>query len=213
MVGIKNIIFDLGGVIIDLEREQSVKRFIEIGVSDAETLLDPYEQKGIFLELENGSLTFPQFCDKLRAHTGKNISEEAISHAWKGFIMDVPAYKLEYLLELRKKYKLYLLSNTNPVIMDWARTPQFTPAGRPITDYFDKIYASYEIGITKPDPAIFEYMIRDAGLDPSESLFVDDGKRNVEVGEEFGFLTYQPFNKEDWRKPVQAILDQSKSTK
>lgn len=206
MNAIKNIIFDLGGVIIDLERARCVKRFIEIGVADAETLIDPYEQKGIFLELENGSITFPQFCEKIEAHAGKKIPAEAIRHAWMGFIVDIPAYKLDYILSLREKYKVYLLSNTNPVIMGWARTNQFTQAGRPITDYFDHIYASYEIGITKPNPAIFEFMIRDAGINPRESLFIDDGRMNVEVGKELGFETYQPLNKEDWREPVNRIL-------
>ena len=110
-------------------------------------------------------------------------------------------------MKLREEYNVYLLSNTNPIIQEgWARTSEFTPAGRPIGAYFDKMYTSYEVGVTKPDPKIFEYMIRDSGLNPSETLFVDDGKSNIEIARQLGFETYQPENGEDWREPINRYL-------
>lgn len=209
MTKIKNIVFDLGGVLIELDHGQAVRRFEDIGVDDAEQLLDPYEQKGIFLEVENGTITAEEHYEKLRKHTGKDIPYEDIQHAWLGFIADTPQYKLDYLLKLREHYNVYLLSNTNPIIQEgWARTDQFTPAGRPIGSYFDKMYTSYEVGVTKPDRKIFDYMIADSGLIPSETLFVDDAKSNVEVGRSLGFQTYQPVNGEDWREAVDKILTQ-----
>ena len=81
MAKIKNIVFDLGGVLIDLDHGQAVRRFKEIGVADAEQLLDPYEQKGIFLEVENGTITAEEYCEKLRKHAGKDIPYEDIKHA------------------------------------------------------------------------------------------------------------------------------------
>jgi len=204
---IKNIVFDLGGVIIDLDRDQAVRRFEQIGVDDAEQLIDAYEQKGIFLQLEDGSINTEKFCQKLREHTGKNLSFEDITHAWMGFVVDVPQYKLDYILKLRDKYKVYLLSNTNPIIqLQWAQTNRFTSAGRPLNDYFDKLYTSYEVGVTKPDRRIFDYMVQDSGMIPAETLFVDDGKSNIEVGKEFGFQTYMPLNKEDWRSAIDRFL-------
>lgn len=204
---IKNIVFDLGGVLIDLDHNQAVRRFEEIGVEDAGQLLDPYEQKGFFLELENGKIDTDTFCRKLREHTGKPLSFDEIRYAWMGFISDVPQYKLDFLLELRKKYKVYLLSNTNPIIQSWARSEAFTPAGRPISAYFDKMYTSYEAGVTKPDAAIFGRMIEDAPLIPSETLFVDDGASNIQVGQGLGFHTYRPENAEDWRKAILDLLE------
>lgn len=204
---IKNIVFDLGGVLIDLDHIQAVRRFEEIGVDDAGELLDPYEQKGFFLELENGKIDTDTFCRKLREHTGKPLSYDEIRYAWMGFIADVPQYKLDFLLELRKKYKVYLLSNTNPIIQSWARSEAFTPAGRPISAYFDKMYTSYEVGVTKPDAAIFDRMIEDAPLIPSETLFVDDGASNIQVGQGLGFHTYRPENAEDWRKSILDLLE------
>jgi len=206
MSTIKNIVFDLGGVILDLDRSCAVRRFEELGIANAEELLDPYEQTDVFLELETGRIDMSGFCDTLSRYAGKALSEEAVRHAWMGFIVDVSQEKLDYILELRKKYKVYMLSNTNPVIMGWARTAAFTPAGRPITDYFDKIYTSYEIGITKPDIRIFEYMLDDSRMIPEETLFVDDGAKNITAGRSLGMLTCQPENKEDWRETVAKLL-------
>ena len=133
---IKNIVFDLGGVIMDLDTDRAVSRFVEIGVKNAPELVNAYQQKGVFLADRE------TFCKKLSEYAGKEISDEEALNAWRGFITDIPQYKLDYILDLRSKYKLYLLSNTNPFILEWARTSSFTEAGRPITAYFDKIYAS-----------------------------------------------------------------------
>lgn len=206
-MSIKNIVFDLGGVIIDLDYAQAVQRFKEIGVDDAEELIDSYEQKGIFLEVENGAIGVEEYCQKLREHTGKNLSFEDVVRAWMGFVADVPQYKLDYILKLRDTYKVYLLSNTNPILqLEWAQTTRFTAAGRPLNDYFDKLYTSYEVGVTKPDRRIFDFMIEDSGIIPSETLFVDDGKRNIQAAESLGFKTYMPANKEDWRDAIDRFL-------
>lgn len=207
MSTIKNIIFDLGGVIIDLDRDQAVRSFESIGVEDANQLIDAYEQKWIFQDLETGRIGVEEFCDQLREHTGKDLPFEDIKKAWMGFIVDTPQYKLDYIWELRKHYKLYLLSNTNPIIqLEWAQTDRFTEAGLPINAYFDKLYTSYEVGVTKPDRRIFDFMVQDSGMLPSESLFVDDGKSNIEVAKQLGFHTYQPQNGEDWREAISDII-------
>ena len=206
MAEIKNIVFDLGGVIIDLDRECSVKRFRDIGVENIEEMLDPYEQRGLFLDFENGSVDLEEFRSELSTMIGKELTTEEVAHGWMGFIQAVPQYKLDYILELRKKYKVYILSNTNPVVLKWAKTSAFSEAGLPVTDYCDKFYASFEMKVTKPNPRIFELMVKDSGMIPAETLFVDDGKLNVEEGEKLGFITYQPLNKEDWREPLDQIL-------
>ncbi|MCD7938388.1 MAG: HAD family phosphatase [Tannerellaceae bacterium] len=206
MATIKHIVFDLGGVIMTIDRDQAVKRFEEIGVKDAAQLIDPYEQKGIFLDLEDGSVDAEGFRRELSQHVGKEITPEEVSYGWLGFVVDVPQEKLDYILELRKNYKVYLLSNTNPVIQAWARSPRFSAAGRPINEYFDKMYASYELKMTKPDPEIFKYMLKDGNMDPGETLFIDDGKTNIEVAASLGIHTYQPINGADWREELDHII-------
>jgi 5-amino-6-(5-phospho-D-ribitylamino)uracil phosphatase len=206
MKQIKNIVFDFGGVIINLSRESAVRKFIEIGVANADELLGAYHQKGIFLEVEDGRITAEEFRMKLSSLAGRELTYQQILNGWKGFISDLPSYRLDYLLELRKKYKLYLLSNTNPYIMGWARSPGFSPAGKPLDDYFDKIYTSYELKQVKPALGIFKHMIADSGLLPEETLFVDDGSANIEVAEKLGMKTFQPENGVDWRKELSALL-------
>jgi len=196
---IKNIVFDLGGVILTLDRNEAVRRFKQAGLKQAEELLDPYHQKGLFLDLEDGRLTAGEFYDAIRRLAGKYISNEEIDDGWLGFVADTPAYKLEMLEELRKSYKLYLLSNTNPMIMDWALSPRFSAKGKSLDQYFDKLYLSYQIGTSKPDPQIYKYLIEDSGIIPSETLFIDDGKANIEAGKAFGMRVFQAKNGEDFR--------------
>jgi putative hydrolase of the HAD superfamily len=102
-----------------------------------------------------------------------------------------------------------LLSNNNPILIDWARTSDFSPDGHPLTFYFDKLYISYEMKCVKPDRAIFEAMIRDSGILPSESLFIEDGLHNIRTAKEVGFQTYLAQNGGDWRKPVEEILQRN----
>lgn len=203
---IKNIVFDFGGVIISFDRDQAVKAFRQIGVKEADRLLDKYHQKGIFQEVENGNMDAEAFRRELSKICGKELTYKEVEDGWKGFVTEVPQYKLDYLNELRKKYKVYILSNTNPYIMGWARSVALTPAGKPLDAYVDKIYTSYEAGSTKPDRGIFEYMIKDSGLNPAETIFVDDGASNIAVGEELGFVTLQPENGEDWRRKLEVLL-------
>jgi len=206
MERIKNIVFDFGGVIVNFSREAAVKKFEEIGVANANELLDAYHQKGAFLQVEDGTINAEEFRIILSELAGKELTYEQVKEGWLGFMLDVPQYRLEYLLELKKKYKLYILSNTNPYVMSWARSNDFTIAGRPLDDYFDKIYTSYELKAVKPGKTIFELMIKDADMLPGETLFIDDGPANIKMAKELGMMTFQPINGEDWRDDLTALL-------
>ncbi|MDR2804126.1 MAG: HAD family phosphatase [Dysgonamonadaceae bacterium] len=199
LTGIKNLVFDLGGVIITLDRDEAVRRFVEAGAKDAAERLNPYHQNGIFLELEEGKLSREEFYEVFWKETGSSASKEAIDAGWLGFMKDVPVAKLRLLERLNAEgYRLYLLSNTNPVIMEWALSSDFSADRKPLDAYFDKLYLSYQLKCVKPDPAIFQKMIADSGLIPSETLFLDDGAANVQMGEQLGFRTYLPVNGEDF---------------
>ena len=197
----------MGGVIVDVHREEAVRQFKAIGVDDADMLIDANNHQGLFLAFENGDIDTETFRRQLSAHAGKDISPEAVVKAWKSIISKPPQYKLDYIFELRKKYKLFLLTNNNPILIDWARTSDFSDAGLPITHYFDKLYISYEMKCTKPGRLIYEKLIDDSGINPSETLFIEDGLRNISTARELGFQVYQAENTEDWRKAITAILD------
>lgn len=196
---IKTIIFDFGGVVVDINRDSAVKRFKEVGVDEADSLLDTYRQEGIFLALEEGKLSRHEFYDELRKLAGKQIANERIDYAWKGFFLHVDQGRLDFLTELRKNYRVCLLSNTNPIVMAWARSSQFSPAGKPLDDYFDKLYLSYQMGVAKPHREIFEQVIQSENLAPSQMLFIDDGAANIEMATSLGFQTAMPKHGEDFR--------------
>lgn len=203
---IKNIVFDFGGVIADIDRDRAVQAFFQLGLEDAETRLDKYHQTGIFQELEEGKLTADEFRQKLSTLCGRELTMEETRRAWLGFFTGVDVRKLDYMLELKKSYRVYLLSNTNPFVMSWACSPEFTTRGKSLADYCDKLYLSYQIGCTKPEPQIFHYMLKDSQIIPSETLFVDDGTSNVRVGRELGMHTFQPENGTDWREELARLL-------
>ncbi|MDR0743653.1 MAG: HAD family phosphatase [Tannerella sp.] len=204
---IKNIIFDMGGVLVDVHRERAIAAFKAIGVTDAGLLIDSYHHKGLFLDIENGDIDTEGFCRLLGEHAGRNIPGHDIEQAWRSIVSDPPAYKLDYLTELRMTHSLFLLSNNNPILMDsWAFTNRFSSAGRPLTDYFDKLYLSYQMKCTKPGTLIFKKMILDSGIQPSESLFIDDGPHNIETARTLGFQTCLAQNGEDWREDLSAII-------
>ncbi|MDR3129349.1 MAG: HAD family phosphatase [Tannerellaceae bacterium] len=205
-MAIKNVVFDLGGVIITLDRARAVARFAQMGLQAMDELLDIYEQRGVFLELETGRIDAEGFRSKLSAMVGKVLTMEEVTAGWLSFMWDVPQAKLDYIGELRKEYKVLLLSNTNPIVMEWTESGDFCPAGRPLSSYFDGIYASYRMGVTKPDPCIFLRMMEGAGIQAQETLFVDDGVRNIETAARLGMHTYLAVNGEEWRPQVEAIL-------
>jgi putative hydrolase of the HAD superfamily len=209
-MAISNVVFDLGGVIITIDRQRAVERFEQMGLKDVDSVLDIYEQRGIFLELEAGRTDAEGFRHKLSTMVGRELTAEEIAAGWLGFMADVPQYKLDYIEGLRKEHKVFLLSNTNPIVMAWAESSDFCPAERPLSSYFDGIYASYRMGITKPDPRIFLRMMKEANISAADTLFVDDGVRNIKTAAGLGMHTYLATNGEDWRSDLETLLHADK---
>lgn len=202
---IKNIVFDFGGVIVELNRPAAVSRFKEMGVDCIEELLDPYRQKGVFRKIEDGSMSRADFYREICKLAGKNISDSDIDRGLFDFIMPVEQKKLDCILELRKKYKVLLLSNTNDITMSWAMSEKFSPAGKPIDYYFDGLYLSYKLGCMKPDSGIFHAMIRMAKINPAETLFIDDSEANISAGKALGFKTFR-FEKENSFSEIESRI-------
>jgi putative hydrolase of the HAD superfamily len=191
MSEIKNVVFDFGGVIVDINRTAALNKFKETGIENIEELLDPYRQKGLFCKIEDGSMSREDFYAEICRLTGKHIDSKDIDQAWFDFIvMPVEQTRLDYILKLRTKYKVLLLSNTNDIIMSWAMSEKFSPAGKPLDYYFDELYLSYKTGYMKPDFKIFEVMTGLSGINPAETLFIDDSEANIAAGKTLGFKTF-----------------------
>ena len=206
---IKNIAFDLGGVVLALSYEQAVRRFEEIGLKDARQQLDAFEQRGIFGDLEAGRITTEDFRRELSRMVGRELTLDECFYAWHGYVDHVPQRNLEALLSLRNRgYQVCLLSNTNPFMMQWA-DKDFDGQGHPISYYFDALYLSFECKVMKPRREIFEMMLRGQQATPEETLFVDDGPRNVEMAASMGMHTLCPQNNADWTEDLENKIKTS----
>ncbi len=205
---IKNLIFDFGGVVADLDFAQAIRAFESIGVHDAAQRLDCYLQSGIFYDLEAGAIDKERFCQLLGGEYHRHITVEQAHRAWMGYFAPINCNKLRTIERLHDYYRIFLLSNTNPFVMDWADSESLSEMRKPLSHYFDRLYCSYRIGVLKPDRRIFDYLSADAGIEPSESLFVDDGAANVASARELGFHTLQPLNGEDWSGRLFALLNE-----
>lgn len=204
---IRNIAFDLGGVVIALSYEQAVKRFEEIGLSDARKHLDAFCQQGIFGDLEKGVITPEEFRTEISRLVGRELSHDECRYAWHGYVEAVPQRNLQMLLRLRQLgYKVCLLSNTNPYMMQWAMSNEFDGNGHSIEHYFDHLYLSYQCKQMKPSPEIFRMMLEGQQSSPEETLFIDDGQKNIEAAKALCIQTLFPKNNEDWTEPLAKLL-------
>ncbi len=200
MTMIKNIIFDMGGVLLDLDRQRCIDSFAAIGYPQAGQMLNNYAQTGIFGDLERGRITVAGFYDHIRRETGRSsLTDAEIAGALNSFIVGMPEYKLRMLSDLRKRFTIYMLSNTNAVMMPHIRESYFTRHGLTFDDYFDRAFLSYEMDEIKPAERIFLDMVAQGGMAPSESLFIDDGPSNIETAARLGFRTYLAKEHEDFR--------------
>ena len=203
---IRNIAFDLGGVVLALSYEQAVRRFEEIGLQDARKQLDAFEQKGIFGDLESGRIDEEDFRRELSVMVGRPLTMDECYYAWHGYVDYVPQRNLEAILKLRAQgYQVCLLSNTNPFMMQWAEK-DFDGKGHPVSYFFDAMYLSFECKVMKPRREIFEVMLRGQQATAEETLFVDDGPRNVEMAASIGMHTLCPQNNEDWIPALETLL-------
>ncbi|WP_321478655.1 HAD family phosphatase [uncultured Bacteroides sp.] len=195
---IKNIIIDFGGVLIDLDRQRCIDNFKKIGFLNVDEFIDPYRQQGFFMDFEKGLTTASEFRNAVREQAGKLIVDKQIDAAWNSFLIGIPTFKLDLLLELRKNYVVYLLSNTNEIHWKWACKNSFSYKGFRVEDYFEKMFLSFELHKAKPEAEIFSTLIEETGILPEESFFIDDASANCLVAQSFGITTYTPKAGEDW---------------
>lgn len=199
MTSIRNVIFDLGGVLVDLDIERCRAAFRALGMPEVARIIDTSHPAEMLGRLERGDSSVHEACDAMRALSGRpEVSDERIAEAYGAFLTGVPVARLRMIDELRRRgLRTYVLSNNNPMAMQVIRR-MFAADGHPMEYYFDRIYLSYELRELKPSEAIFRRMIDDSGMIPGESLFIDDSERNLATARELGFGVYCPAPGEDF---------------
>lgn len=199
---IKNIFLDMGGVVFLQDTEEAFRRFRKAGINP-DDYMGVYGQKDFFLDLETGKIDALTFCSRMAEVTGKKeISWSEAQYCWLGFIREVPVSRLRFLMSLRKEYRLCLLTNTNPFIMDFTRSSSFSADGLPISAYFDSLFCSYEMKSYKPNLDFFEKVLQTGGMKAEESLFIDDSITNVRAAEAVGIRGLHVASNEDWTAPL-----------
>ncbi len=188
MKGIKNIIFDLGGVIINLDNQLTEDAFIALGTKPIREYFGHGHAASFFKDYEVGALTSQEFVDMIRSETGLTASDEEIIRAWNALLLDFPPERIQLLKELGKTYRIFLFSNTNELHLQhlnniYANT---FPGGKTLDDHFEKAYYSHTMKMRKPDTASFQQILKENRLKGEETLFVDDALINVEGAEKAG---------------------------
>lgn len=179
-------LFDLGGVIVDLQRDACLQAFDAIGI-DIRPFIGTFRQGGVFSQLEYGEIGISEFCETLRTMSGNaEATDERIVAAWEAYLAGIPEERLELLSNIRRNYPTYLLSNTNAVHWEQTRRDFLSQGGRDVADYFEATFLSYELHLQKPDPAIYRAVIGRVGGAPEEILFLDDSEENCRVARECG---------------------------
>lgn len=203
----KNIIFDFGGILVDLDKSRCLEAFDRLGFTQAARWIDAYSQQGIFGELEAGNITPEGFCNEVRRLTDCQATDEQLWDAWNLFLAGIPRWRIEALLELRKHYTVYLLSNTNATHWEYACRYFFPYKNFRAEDYFDRIFLSYELHQVKPSEDIFRTVLKQTGAIPEETLFIDDSATNCATAQSLGIHIYCPPVGEDWRKLFADVLN------
>ncbi|HBZ35855.1 MAG TPA: HAD family phosphatase [Rikenellaceae bacterium] len=206
---IENIVFDLGGVIITLDRQACVDSFKKLGFKDFDDILNDFVQDGFFLEFEKGAIDAARFREIICDHIGHIVKDYEIDNAMGDFLSDIPVKRFETLLRLKKSYNVFLLSNTNPIAMSKVRDI-FSAYGIDMNDCFDKMYLSYQMKMVKPNNEIFLKMMEDSRIKAEESLFIDDGEMNINTANSLGFKTLHLKKGIDLDSEIEKFLNEQK---
>ena len=201
MQGIKNIIFDLGGVIINLDNQRTEEAFVSMGVANFREFFGHGHAASFFKEYEIGKISDEEFVRSLKELAGLSLPDEDIIKGWNALLLDFPPERIQLLKELSQRYRLFLFSNTNSLHLSaLQKIYHDTIKDGELDDHFERTYYSHLLGLRKPDKISYQHILSENKLVPEETLFVDDALINVEGANAAGLKGY-------YLKPGMTILD------
>ena len=185
---IKNLIFDFGGVIIDIEPIRVGQAFLDMGVKNIEKVHELAVSRGLYLNLEKGLITPAEFRDGLREASGLKLTDDRIDSAWNSMIVNFPKSRFNLIKQLKENYNVYLLSNTNEIHFNYFDQYAINHLGvKCLDDFFTRCFYSHKMKMRKPELEIYTKMMETVNINPSESLYIDDIEENILAGRELGF--------------------------
>lgn len=190
MKGIRHIIFDLGGVLLNIDYDLTEKAFIDAGVTNFGELYSQLKQSDLFDRWETGRMSREEFISAMQQASSTPLTEAQVLHAWNAMLLDFPIRRLQILQQLRNYYDLFLLSNTNEIHEEVFNNTLMTEYGIPnIGVFFDRAYMSHRVGLRKPMPEIFIRVMEENQLAPEATLFIDDSPQHIEAAQKLGIQT------------------------
>ena len=190
-MAIQNIIFDFGGVICNIDISLTEKAFIELGIRQFDKEYSVTERDNFFGSFETGKITPQQFRDTMAYYIDGQVTGQEIDAAWNVLLQDIPASRITLLRKLAQHHRLFLLSNTNEIhYSQYLKDLQDVHGIAGFEDLFEKAYFSHQIGLRKPFREIFDFVLRDAGIQADETLFIDDSIEHVEGARKAGLHAY-----------------------
>ena len=199
LMNYKNIIFDLGNVLVKLDEAATMRAFEALGWPKKDHIREYAEGLRLFQSMGVGQMSNKQFFDAFRATTHSNVTDRQITDATNAMLLYIPEEKKRKLLQLRVKgHRVFLLSNTIDLHWQYCKNNLFPMDQYGVDDYFEKTFLSQEMHMKKPDDEIFQQVVKDAAMDPGATLFIDDLEVNCEAAERNGIHTFQNKNFDDW---------------
>ncbi len=198
---IKNIIFDLGGVLVTLDDRRCIDALRKIGAEEIVRYVEERRTEDLFYEAEIGAITQHAFCEEARRITNTQVRDEDIVWAWNQLLGEISEERKQRLWEWKKKgFRLFLLSNTNVMHWHYCQEELFPSHNRVVEDYFEQVFLSYRMHLAKPDEQVYQRVLADAGIEADETLFIDDSRKNCQAAEALGIHAYHNEHIDDWLK-------------
>lgn len=187
---INHIIFDLGGVILNIDYLLTEKEFIRLGITDFNNYYSQLKQSTLFDNLETGKISENNFIQTIQQGAPVDLTKEEIISAWNAMLLDLPSSRLSLLRQLKLEYNLFLLSNTNIIHEKAFNQIVELETGLPNFDsFFDKVYLSHQIGWRKLEPQAFLLILEENRLNAADTLFIDDSPQHIEAAKKLGLQT------------------------
>ncbi len=191
MSAIKNVIFDLGGVLLNVDYHKAADAFKALGAGQFDDLYSQANANHLFESLETGSISEAAFYEAIYQYCEPGTSRDQMRLAWNAILLDFRKDSLTVLDNLKDKYNLYLLSNTNSIHLTAFNHTLLNETGNASLDhYFIKSYYSHLIQMRKPYVETYQWVLDDAKMIASETLFIDDSINNIKGAKEAGIQTH-----------------------
>jgi epoxide hydrolase-like predicted phosphatase len=184
------VVFDIGDVLVDISYDLTVSRFQALSNLDFQTVLGYSNQYEIFNQYERGELTTDDFIAQLKKHLREDVTDQQVIAAWNSMLVHFPSQKIDLLMRLKSQYRLFALSNINELhVNEVNRSVKMLYGVSQFSSYFEEAIYSNEVGMRKPEPRIYEHLIKKANTHPANILFIDDKLENIQAANNLGIST------------------------